>query len=72
MSANYPLPSKAALLNQYVGKNLADIPLPAAVLDLAVIKAHCAQTLEFVASLGFELRVQVTSHKESSTIPSSS
>jgi len=65
MAANYPVPSKASLVQQFVGKSLKEIPLPAAVLDLAVLKRNCTRMLDAVDKLGFALRFQVNSHKVS-------
>ena len=65
MAANSPLPSKASLVQQYVGKSLKDIPLPAAVLDIAVVKRNCKRMLDAINELGWELRVGVTGHKVS-------
>jgi D-serine deaminase-like pyridoxal phosphate-dependent protein len=63
MAANVPFPSKASLVQQYVGKSLKDIPLPAAVLDIASVKRNCKRMLDAVGELGWELRVGVASHK---------
>jgi D-serine ammonia-lyase len=63
MAANIPLPSKASLVQQYVGKSLKDIPLPAAVLDIAAVKRNCQRMLETVNELGWALRPAVSNHK---------
>ncbi|KAI5204731.1 hypothetical protein E4T39_03384 [Aureobasidium subglaciale] len=59
----YLSPSKAALQLQYVGKNLADVPTPAAVLDLAPIRRNCKAMLEATRTLGFGFRAHVKTHK---------
>jgi hypothetical protein len=63
MAANIPLPSKASLVQQYVGKSLKDIPLPAAVLDIAAVKRNCKGMLDAMNELGWPLRVAVGNHK---------
>ncbi|THW27897.1 hypothetical protein D6D23_02404 [Aureobasidium pullulans] len=59
----YPSPSKAALQLQYVGKNVKDIPAPAAVLDLAPIRRNCKAMLEATKALGLGFRAHVKTHK---------
>jgi D-serine ammonia-lyase len=61
--ANLPLPSKAALIQQFVGKSLKEIPLPAAVLDLAAIKRNCNRMTTAIQELGFDFRATVSAHK---------
>lgn len=59
----YLSPSKAALQLQYVGKNLREIPTPAAVLDLAPIRRNCKAMLEATKALGLGFRAHVKTHK---------
>ncbi|THY20092.1 hypothetical protein D6D01_06894 [Aureobasidium pullulans] len=59
----YPSPPKAALQLQYVGKNVKDIPAPAAVLDLAPIRRNCKAMLEATKALGLGFRAHVKTHK---------
>ncbi|KAG9809693.1 hypothetical protein KCU63_g21456, partial [Aureobasidium melanogenum] len=59
----YLSPSKAALQLQYAGKNLKDIPTPAAVLDLAPIRRNCKAMLEATKALGLGFRAHVKTHK---------
>ncbi|TIA84705.1 hypothetical protein D6C76_01582 [Aureobasidium pullulans] len=59
----YPSPSKAALQLRYVGKNVKDIPAPAAVLDLAPIRRNCKAMLEATEALGLGFRAHVKTHK---------
>jgi len=59
----YLSPSKAALQLQYVGKNVKDIPAPAAVLDLAPIRRNCKAMLEATKALGLGFRAHVKTHK---------
>lgn len=58
------LPSKAALLEKYVGKSLKDpsLDLPAAVLDLAAINRNCDRMSDAISVLG-DIRLSVSSHK---------
>jgi D-serine deaminase-like pyridoxal phosphate-dependent protein len=63
MASNAPLPSKASLVQQYVGRSLKDIPLPAAVLDIAAVKRNCKRILETTNKLGWALRPAVSNHK---------
>jgi D-serine ammonia-lyase len=65
MAAKLPLPSKAELVQQFVGKSLNDIPLPAAVLDIAAVKRNCKRMLDAVESLGFDFLPLVNAHKVS-------
>lgn len=61
-----PLPSKEALKQFYMHKTLTEIPKPAAVLDLAIIKRHCNSMLQTIQTLGVGFRAHVKSHKVSS------
>jgi D-serine deaminase-like pyridoxal phosphate-dependent protein len=61
--ANYPLPSKALLASQYVGKNLSDLPTPTVVLDRAIIQKNCLAMLNVCGELGVGFRAHVKSHK---------
>ncbi|KAI4831201.1 hypothetical protein E4T44_09644 [Aureobasidium sp. EXF-8845] len=59
----YLSPSKAALQLQYVGKDLKDVPTPAAILDLAPIRRNCKAMLEATKALGLGFRAHVKTHK---------
>jgi hypothetical protein len=63
MATNIPLPSKASLAQQYVGKSLKDIPLPAAVLDIAAVKRNCKRMLDAMNELGWALRPVASGHE---------
>ncbi|KAN0104349.1 hypothetical protein V8E51_010094 [Hyaloscypha variabilis] len=63
MASNYPLPSKALLVQQYVGKTLKEIPLPAAVIDIAAVKRNCQRMSDAVKELGFDFMLLVNAHK---------
>ena len=62
-SALYPVPSKAQLQTQFVGKSLDDVPTPTAVLDRAIVKRNCVQMLEACKALGVQFRPHVKTHK---------
>ena len=66
MAALLPLPSKAELVQQFVGKSLHGVPLPAAVLDTAAVKRKCKKMLDAVEALGFDFLPLVNAHKVSS------
>jgi D-serine ammonia-lyase len=59
----YPSPSEAALKLQFVGKQIADIPAPAVILDAAVVRRNCQLMLDAVAELGVSFRAHVKTHK---------
>ena len=63
MAENYPLSSKTALVSQYVGKRLQDLPTPAIVLDRSKIKMNCAAMLQVCKKLDVGFRAHVKSHK---------
>ncbi len=68
MSEKLPLPSKAALVQQFVGKSLRDIPLPAVVVDIAAVKRNCKRMSEAVEALDYDFLPLVNVHKVSSTL----
>ncbi|KAL8967204.1 MAG: hypothetical protein Q9183_003026 [Haloplaca sp. 2 TL-2023] len=59
----YPSPSVEELRKAFVGKQLHDVPLPAAVVDRAIVRRNCAQMLEACAALGVPFRPHVKTHK---------
>lgn len=63
MLSDYPLPSKASLVQQFVGKTLNEIPLPAAVIDIAAVKRNCQRMSDAVKDLGFDFVPVVNVHK---------
>ncbi|KAJ5987438.1 hypothetical protein N7451_011803 [Penicillium sp. IBT 35674x] len=56
-------PTKEDLVNFYVGKDLADIPRPCALLDVAIIRRHCERMKNTVKELGVAFRAHVKTHK---------
>ena len=49
----------------YIGKDLEEVPTPAAVLDVAIVKRHCSAMLQAVQELGVGFRAHVKTHKVS-------
>lgn len=58
-----PLPDPEALKSFYVGRDISEVPKPAAILDVAKIRRHCSSMLETVEELGVEFRPHVKTHK---------
>jgi len=67
----YPSPSAAALQLQCVGRQIGEVPAPAAVIDAAVVRRNCRAMLETVDVLGLEFRAHVKTHKVTSAMISS-
>ncbi|KIW78483.1 hypothetical protein Z517_08320 [Fonsecaea pedrosoi CBS 271.37] len=59
----YPLSSREALLQAYQSQSLHDVPMPAAVIDVAKVKANCVAMLNAVKELGVSFRAHVKTHK---------
>lgn len=57
------LPTKSDLTQFYVGKDIADVPKPAAVLDRAIIRRHCERMKRTVKTLSVGFRAHVKTHK---------
>ncbi|KAM0651262.1 hypothetical protein ACHAO3_003771 [Verticillium nonalfalfae] len=58
-----PTPDVEELRRFYVGKLITELPMPAAVLDVAPLKRHCKAMLDAVDSLGVGFRAHVKTHK---------
>ena len=58
-----PSPSKAKLQEAFLGKRLQDVPMPAAILDRAVVQRNCDHMLNACQSLGVDFRPHVKTHK---------
>ncbi|KGO72774.1 Alanine racemase, N-terminal [Penicillium italicum] len=56
-------PSQEDLQQFYIGKDIGDVPKPAAVLDVAIIRRHCETMLRTIKTLDVGFRVHVKSHK---------
>ena len=59
------VPSVDDLREFYVGKDINDVPKPAAVLDRHKMRLHCQSLLDAVESLGVDFRAHVKTHKVS-------
>jgi len=59
----YPGPSAAALQLRHVGRQIGEVPAPAAVIDAAVVRRNCKAMLETVDVLGLGFRAHVKTHK---------
>ncbi|RMZ84683.1 hypothetical protein DV737_g891, partial [Chaetothyriales sp. CBS 132003] len=46
-----------------VGKNVSEVPKPAAILDIAKVRRHCSSMLDAVQNLGIGFRAHVKTHK---------
>src|SRR5579875_1486712 len=55
--------SSSALKAWYVGKSLADLPVPAAVIDRAKAWRNCEAMLRTVQRLNLDFRAHVKTHK---------
>jgi D-serine ammonia-lyase len=55
--------SEEDLRQCYIGKDVGDVPKPAAVVDAAIVRRHCKNMLHATRTLGVGLRVHVKSHK---------
>lgn len=60
-----PVASIDSLRDYYVGRDVLDVPRPAAVIDRAVMRRHCMSLLKAVADLDVGFRAHVKSHKVS-------
>lgn len=58
-----PPPSQESLQRYYIGKDISSVPKPAVVLDVAIIKRHCASMLDAVKALDVGFRAHVKTHK---------
>jgi D-serine deaminase-like pyridoxal phosphate-dependent protein len=56
-------PTNEELRQFYIGKDIGDIPRPAVVLDIAIIKRHCQTMLQTTKQLGIGFRAHVKTHK---------
>jgi D-serine deaminase-like pyridoxal phosphate-dependent protein len=53
------------LFQRWIGKDIADVPKPAAVLDRAIIRWHCKRMKKTVQARGVGFRAHVKTHKVS-------
>ncbi|KAI0123465.1 hypothetical protein BJ170DRAFT_586772 [Xylariales sp. AK1849] len=59
----YPTSPKETLASLYLGKSIRDVPTPAAILDVAVVKNNCNRMLQACKSLDLQWRAHVKTHK---------
>ncbi|KAH6606144.1 hypothetical protein Trco_005297 [Trichoderma cornu-damae] len=59
----YPTSPKEALVGEFVGKSIRDVPTPAAVMDVAAARRNCERMLEAVKELDLGWRAHVKTHK---------
>ena len=50
-------------MRRYIGQDIASVPKPAAVLDLAKMRRHCNDLLHATQSLGVGFRAHIKTHK---------
>ncbi|KAI9781146.1 MAG: hypothetical protein M1839_006254 [Geoglossum umbratile] len=58
--ALYSVPSKEA---RFVGKSLHELPMPAAIIDVAALTRNCDRIVRAADEMGFEFRPHVGAHK---------
>lgn len=61
--ADFPLSPKDILRERYRGRTLHEVPVPAAVIDVAKVKANCQAMLDAVKEHGLSFRAHVKTHK---------
>ena len=59
--------SRSRLREQFVGKDIRDVPCPSAILDVAIIRRNCQRMLASCQDLDFGFRAHVKTHKVSCT-----
>ena len=62
-TANHGSLSKEGLKTLFIGKELDQIPTPAAVVDRAVVRRNCRQMLMACDALGVSFRPHIKTHK---------
>lgn len=65
-------PSVEELRQIYVGKDIADVSKPCAVIDAAIIRRNCDKMIRAVKALGVGFRAHVKTHKVCLSISSCS
>jgi D-serine ammonia-lyase len=63
----FPPSPRDELARLYVGKSIRNVPMPAAVLDVAVARTNCDRMLAACKSLDLSWRAHVKTHKVCST-----
>lgn len=62
-STEFPLSPRDTLIRSYQGRSIRDVPVPAAVIDVAKVKANCQAMLDAVEQIGVSFRAHVKTHK---------
>lgn len=55
--------SEDELRDFYVGKDIDDVPKPAAVLDRAIVRRHCEKMIQATRALNVGFRAHIKTHK---------
>ncbi|KAM0254490.1 hypothetical protein ACHAQJ_006708 [Trichoderma viride] len=59
----YPTSPKEALVKEFVGKSIRDVPTPAVVMNVAAARRNCERMLEAAKRLDLGWRAHVKTHK---------
>ncbi len=59
----YAASPREALVAEYVGKSIRDVPTPAAIINVAAVRRNCSRMLEACKSLNLGWRAHVKTHK---------
>ncbi|ATY59755.1 alanine racemase domain [Cordyceps militaris] len=59
----YAAAPREALVSEYVGKSIRDVPTPAAIINVAAVRRNCSRMLEACKSLNLGWRAHVKTHK---------
>ncbi|KAJ6781409.1 hypothetical protein PWT90_02246 [Aphanocladium album] len=59
----YAASPREALVAEYVGKSIRDVPTPAAIINIAAVRRNCSRMLQACKSLNLGWRAHVKTHK---------
>ncbi|KAJ4150404.1 hypothetical protein LMH87_011156 [Akanthomyces muscarius] len=59
----YPASPREALVAEYVGKSIHNVPTPAAIINVAAVRRNCGRMLEACKSLNLGWRAHIKTHK---------
>lgn len=59
----YPSSPREALVAEYVGKSIRNVPTPAAIINVAAVRRNCSRMLEACKSLNLGWRAHIKTHK---------
>lgn len=54
---------REALVAEYVGKSIRDVPTPAAIINVAAVRRNCSRMLQTCKDLRLGWRAHVKTHK---------